>query len=99
MTKYPKKDYKFLRFEKSKRKGKKYDAILQNKQTKREVRVPFGAIGYEQFRDSTGKGLYTKDNHGDKVRKRSYRSRHSKEMTSFKEFYSPGFFAMKYLWT
>jgi hypothetical protein len=99
MAKYPKKDYKFLRFEKSKRKDKKYDAVLQNKQTNREVRVPFGAIGYEQFRDSTGLGLYTKDNHGDKVRKRSYRSRHSKEMASFKEFYSPGFFAMRYLWT
>jgi len=69
MVKYPKKDYKFLRFEKSKRKGKKYDAILQNKQTKREVR------------------------------KRSYRSRHSKEIPTFREFYSPGFFAMKYLWT
>jgi hypothetical protein len=88
-----------LRFEKSKRKDKKYDAVLQNKQTNREVRVPFGAIGYEQFRDSTGLGLYTKDNHGDKNRKRNYRSRHSKEMASFKEFYSPGFFAMRYLWT
>jgi len=99
MAKYPKKDYKFLRFEKSKRKGKKYDAVLQNKQTKREVRVPFGAIGYEQFRDSTGLGLYTKDNHGDKNRKRNYRSRHSKEIPSFKEFYSSGFFAMRYLWS
>ena len=99
MAKYSKSEYSFKRFEKSKRKGKKYDAILQNKKTKREVRVPFGAIGYEQFRDSTGKGLYTKDNHMDKNRKRNYRSRHSKEIPSFKNFYSPGWFSMRFLWS
>ena len=59
MAKYKKSEYKFLRFEKSKRKGKKYDAVLQNKETKREVRVPFGAIGYQQWKDSTGLGLYS----------------------------------------
>jgi len=99
MAKYKKSEYKFLRFEKSKTKGKKYDAILQNKETKREVKVSFGAIGYEQFSDKTGLGLYSKDSHGDKNRKRLYRSRHSKEKASFKEYYSPGWFSWRFLWT
>ena len=99
MVKYSKREYKFLRFEKSKRKGKKYDAILENKETKREVRVPFGAIGYEQYKDSTGLGLYSKDDHGDKNRKRLYRQRHSKEKPSFREYYSPGLFSWFRLWT
>jgi hypothetical protein len=98
MAKYKKSEYKFVRFEKSKTKGKKYDAILQNRENKREVKVPFGAIGYQQYKDSTGLGLYTKDNHGDANRRRLYRSRHSKEKPSFREYYSPGFFSWYRLW-
>ena len=51
------KNYALLKFARSKTRGKKYDAILRNKRTLREKRVPFGAIGYEQYRDSTGLGL------------------------------------------
>lgn len=103
MAKYKKSEYKFLRFEKSKTKGKKYDAILQNKETKREVKVSFGAIKpngvpYPQFKDSTGLGLYSKYNHNDKQRKARYRNRHSKEKPSFREYYSPGYFAWFKLW-
>lgn len=45
-------NYKFVRFESSNTKGKKYDAVLQNKKTGKPKRVPFGAKGYEQYKDS-----------------------------------------------
>ena len=53
---YLRKDYKFLRFEKSDRKTSKYQAILQNKKTGNLVKVHFGGIKkngipYEQYRD------------------------------------------------
>jgi hypothetical protein len=103
MAKYSRKEYKFIKFEKSDRKDKKYNAILENKQTGRQVKVPFGAIKpdgtpYEQFKDSTGLGLYSKYSHGDKMRKRRYRNRHSKEKASFREYYSPGYFSWYFLW-
>ena len=69
-------DYKLVGFERSHVRGKKYDAILRNKKTRSKRRVPFGAVGYEQYRDSTGKGLYTRVNHGDPKRRRNYRTLH-----------------------
>jgi hypothetical protein len=95
MVSYSKKDYTFLRFEKSKRTGKKYDAVLKNKKTGREVRVPFGASSYEQYKDSTGLGLYSSKNHNDKKRRASYRSRHKNDNLND---YSPGFFSWRFLW-
>ena len=53
---YSKKDYKFVKFERSHLPAKKYNAVLQNKKTKRLVKVPFGASAYEQFKDSTMSG-------------------------------------------
>ncbi len=41
MPYYQKKDYKFVKFEKSKRKGKKYAAILRKKNTVKIVKVHF----------------------------------------------------------
>ena len=38
-------------------KTKKYNAVLLNK---KERRVPFGQRGYQQYKDSTGLGIYTK---------------------------------------
>ena len=90
-------DYALVGFERSHVRGKKYDAILRNKKTrKRQIRrVPFGAVGYEQYRDSTGKGLYTRVNHGDPKRRRNYRTRHRGEN---KRKFSSGYFSWKYLW-
>jgi hypothetical protein len=94
-------DYKLVGFERSKVRGKKYDAILRNKKTHKGQkhdqvrRVPFGAVGYEQFKDSTGKGLYTRVNHGDPKRRRNYRTRHHGEN---KRKFSSGYFSWKYLW-
>jgi len=52
-------------------------------------------VGYEQFKDSTGKGLYTHVNHGDPKRRRNYRTRHHGEN---KRKFSSGYFSWKYLW-
>ena len=97
---YSKVDYKFVRFVKSDRKGKKYKAILKNKQTGREVGVHFGAIKpdgtpYEQYKDSTGLGLYTRYNHNDKQRRKRYHERHKKDNLTD---YTPGYFAYHFLW-
>ena len=93
---YSKKDYTFLRFEKSKRAGKKYDAVLRNKKTKREVRVPFGSITYQQYSDNTGLGLYSNKNHNDKKRRALYRARHKNDNLND---YSPGYFSWRFLWS
>ena len=87
--------YKFLRFEKSHLKNKKYNAVLLNKETGKERKVPFGAIGYEQYKDSTDLNLYSKLNHLDKDRRKRYRERHKGED---KNKFSSGYWSYKYLW-
>lgn len=72
----------------------KYFAILINKQTKREKKVPFGAIGYEQYKDKIGS--YKSSNHLDKKRRDAYRARHQGEQNNK---FSSGYFSWKYLWT
>lgn len=84
-----------LKFERSKTKNKKYDAILQDKKTKRTQRVPFGDKRYEQYRDSTGLKLYTRLDHGDEKRRKAYKARHEK--TRHKKF-SSSWFADNFLW-
>jgi hypothetical protein len=103
--KYLKNQYKHIGFRKSQVKGKKYDAILKNRTNDKILKyVPFGGIKmdgtpYQQFRDSTGLGLYSKYDHGDKNRKRLYRIRHSKEKKSFDKYWTSGFFSWRFLWT
>jgi hypothetical protein len=96
MSYFPIKNFKLVNFEKSKTKNKKYDAILQNKETKKLGRVPFGDNRYEHFKDSTPLKLYSHLNHNDKKRQQSYIARHSVYIKT--GYYSPGFFSMKYLW-
>lgn len=96
MPYYAKKDYDLKGFRKSKRDGKKYDAILVNKKTGKTTHVPFGASSYEHYRDSTGEGVWTHQNHLDEKRRKSYRARH---VGFLKEgYYSPGFFSYNKLW-
>ena len=92
---YDPKEYEFVEFTKSDTAHKKYDAILENKETHQTVRVPFGDKRYEHFEDRTGLGLYSDQDHGDEKRKESYHKRHAKEKGTK---YSPGYFAMEYLW-
>ena len=93
---YSKKDFTFVRFEKAKAKGKKYSAIIKNKNTGRTKRINFGALGMEQFKDSTGLGLYSKSDHGNKLRLKAFRDRFRGQYNP-KE-YSPLFFSWNYLW-
>jgi hypothetical protein len=87
--------YALVKFERSRSRGKKYDAVIRNKRTLREKRVPFGALGYEQYRDSTGLGLYSGSNHGNPKRRKNYRTRHAGENA---RKFSSGYFSWKYLW-
>jgi hypothetical protein len=96
MVYYHSSDYNFLGFEKSRRKGKKYDAILQNIYTKRTTRVPFGASDYQHYKDSTGLNQFSYLDHGDRQRRKNYRARHKIHLK--KGYYSPSHFAYYYLW-
>ena len=96
MPYYSMKEYKLINFEKSLTRNKKYDAILQNKLNGRLVKVPFGDNRFEQFKDSTGLGLYSNKDHGDLKRRQLYRQRHQKDLK--KGYYSPGFMSFYFLW-
>lgn len=89
-------DYKLINFERSKTKNKKYDAILQNKLNDKLVKIPFGDKRFEQFKDSTGLGLYSNKDHGDLKRRQLYRQRHQKDIK--KGYYSPGYMSFYFLW-
>ena len=88
-------EYKLQRFEKSKRKNKKYDAIIKNR--KGDVkRIPFGDVRYEQYKDSTPNKLYSGKDHNDKKRRDAYRKRHKIHLKN--NFFSPAYFSWHYLW-
>lgn len=96
MSFFPKAEYTLRGFEKAGSAHKKYNAIIVDKKTGRERRVPFGDSRYEQFRDTTGLGLFTRLDHNDAARRESYRSRHAKDVRPGN--YSAGYFAIRYLW-
>lgn len=87
--------FKHIRFERSKKMGKKYDAIIEDKITKRQQRVPFGSNIHEQYRDTTGLKLYSRLDHNDEKRRQSYLARHEK--TRHKKF-SSSWYSSVFLW-
>ena len=99
---------KIVRFMKGVRKGKKYTAIVENRRTKKQRKISFGAIGYQQFKDRTPLKLYSSKNHGDKKRMQNYFNRHSgtkkkyaaikKEIKKSKGYYTPKILSHQYLW-
>ncbi len=100
---------KILKFEKSKIKGKKYTAYIINKDTNKIHKINFGAIGYEQYKDSTNLKCYSKYDHNDINRKYRYYARHSNgiktkiKATQYEIKKSNGYFNAKilshlYLW-
>lgn len=93
---YSMKDYKFVKFQKSNTKGKKYDAIIKNKNTGRIATLAFGDEKYQQYKDSTGLGLYSHKDHDDKMRRALYRKRH--EVYLKPDMYSPSYFSWRFLW-
>ena len=92
---YNMRDFSFIRFEKSNTKNKKYDAIIEHKRTKKKFILPFGDIRYQHFHDNA-LGIYKHLDHGDINRRHLYKLRHAKFIKE--NFYSPGYFSMKYLW-
>ena len=87
---------------------KKYMALVKNKKTQETRLIHFGASDYEQFKDSTGVGKYTKKNHGDPRRRNNYFTRHSgigdKKKATIREIkksgglYNAKIFSHIYLW-
>ena len=93
-------EYTFKGFEKSKNPKKKYDAILENKETGRIKRMAFGDKNLPQYKDSTGLGLYTKKNTLDKNKRRQFRARFSnlKQRQNWKTTFTPLYFSWRFLW-
>ncbi len=97
---YLKSEYTFKKFERSKNKSKKYDAILVNKKTGREKRMAFGSANMQQYRDRTGLGLYKSKDHLDKTRRKAFldRFRGTRERQNWKKEYTPLMFSTRFLW-
>lgn len=72
----------------------KYVAILQHKRSLKERRVPFGAMGYEHYRDNLG--FYSNLDHMDKRRQENYLRRHA---GNIQHKFSSGWFSRIFLWT
>lgn len=87
--------FRHIRFERSKKKGSKYDAIIEDKVTKRQQRVPFGDVRYQHFSDKSGLKLYSRLDHNDPKRRAAYKARH--ENTRHKKF-SSSWYADTVLW-
>ena len=94
---YKKSEYNLINIQKSDRAGKKYRSVIQHKKTGKIKYLDWGAIGYEQYRDSTKLKLYKKYNHHDKERQKKYVARHQGFIKP--GYYSPGYFSLKFLWT
>ena len=87
---------------KSTRKDKKYMV-----RTPKGKLIHFGAIvngkPMEHYKDSTGLGLYSKYDHGDKKRRDKYRARHSKIFLkdgspAYKDKEQSAYYSWVYLW-
>ena len=78
----------------STRKGKKYMTKVENRW------LHFGAKGYDQFKDSTGLGLFSHRDHMDEERKRRWYRRHKKniEKAIKKRVITPVLLSAYYLW-
>jgi hypothetical protein len=87
---------------------KKYTAIVKNKLTQKIRKLHFGHKDYQQFKDRTNIGLYSRRDHHDKNRQRNYYNRHSgekkrgkailKEKKKSKGYYNAKILSHQYLW-
>ena len=96
MVYYKKTDFKLIGYRKSKTKHKMYDAILEDKLTKKLHTVQFGDKRYQNYHDKTKLNLYPQLLHGDNKRRTLYRKRHLKDLRD--GYYSPGYFSYHILW-
>ena len=95
MVYYDKKTHTLIRFTRSNRRNKMYDAVIQNSRGKL-INIPFGDKRYENYHDLTGLNLYPHLNHGDRKRRDLYKKRHKVYLK--KGYYSPSYFSYFYLW-
>jgi len=93
---YSKKDYKLMGYEKATKVNKMYNAILENKKTKKIYYVPFGDKRYMNYRDLTGLNLYPHLIHNDNKRRMRYRARAKGKVKD--GYYSPSWFSYHILW-
>jgi len=75
---------------KSTKPGKKYKAVFSGGST-----FHFGSTAYQQFKDSTGLGAYSRNHHGDLKRRANFHARHGCAREPKK---SAGYLSCKYLW-
>ena len=86
-----------MNFKKSTRPGKKYMVVVNGKT------IHFGDIKMQQYKDTTGLGLYTHLNHNDEKRRASYlaRAKGIKDKNgnlTWKNKNSANYFSVKFLW-
>ena len=87
---------------------KKYTAFVRNKKTHKTRRIHFGDRRYQQYKDRTPLGLYSKLNHLTRKRMENYFSRHSgtkkrreailKEKKKSDGYYNAKILSHEYLW-
>ena len=63
-----------IKFSKSNRTGKKY--AVEFMWNGKKYRRHFGAVGYSQFKDNTGLGLYSAKDNKSERRRKAYYKRH-----------------------
>jgi hypothetical protein len=91
----------FNKIKKSSRSGKKYMVTVKDGDSKKTVH--FGDSNMEQYKDSTGLGLYSSKDHGDETRRKSFRSRfqgitQKDGSKAINDKTSPAYWAYRYLW-
>lgn len=84
-------------FEKSNAKNKKYKTVYNGKT------INFGDSRMQQYKDSTGLGLYSSKDHGDSIRRKSYLARakgikNKEGQLTWKLKSSPNYYSVRYLW-
>lgn len=88
-------EWALVRFEKSKKKDKKVQAILKNKKTGAVKILPFGQAGSSTYHNLTKIG--NDPIHQDLKRREAYRRRHYGEGSASRKW-SPGYLSWWYLW-
>ena len=86
-----------MRFSKSTRPGKKYMVVVNGKT------IHFGDSSSQQYRDTTGLGLYTHLNHNDEKRRASYLARakgikNGQGRLTWQDKNSPNYYSIRWLW-
>ena len=87
-----------MNFKKSTRSGKKYMVVVNGKT------IHFGDIKMQQFKDTTGLGLYSHLDHLDETRRKSYLARakgikNKRGELTWKDVNSANYYSVKFLWS